>query len=76
MTPPNSDQTYSRHAALTARGGPGFGRVAPSHAVRGEWDHPPGKLAVLFELERIATLLRDGGDPLDPDRDRRAFTPT
>jgi hypothetical protein len=40
----------------------------------GEWDDPPGKLALLFELERVAQLLRGGdGDPFDPDRDRNAF---
>jgi hypothetical protein len=39
----------------------------------GEWDDPPGKLSLLFDLERIATLLRDGSDPFDPDRDRQAF---
>jgi hypothetical protein len=40
----------------------------------GEWDDPPGKLQLLFELERLATLLRDGNDPFMPDRDRLAFT--
>jgi hypothetical protein len=39
----------------------------------GEWDDPPGKLALLFELERVAQLLRDGQDPFDPHRDRSAF---
>jgi hypothetical protein len=39
----------------------------------GEWDDPPGKLALLFDLERVAVLLRDGGDPFHPDRDRLAF---
>jgi hypothetical protein len=39
----------------------------------GEWDDPPGKLGLLFELERIAALLRDGNEPFDPDRDRLAF---
>jgi hypothetical protein len=39
----------------------------------GEWDDPPGKLALLFELERLAALLRDGNDPFMPDRDRLAF---
>jgi hypothetical protein len=39
----------------------------------GEWDDPPGKLALLFDLERIGTLLRDGSDPFHPDRDRLAF---
>ncbi len=39
----------------------------------GEWDDPPGKLALLFDLERVAALLRDGGDPFRPDRDRAAF---
>lgn len=39
----------------------------------GEWDDPPGKLALLFELERLEGLLRDGNDPFDPDRDRLAF---
>jgi len=39
----------------------------------GEWDDPPGKLALLYDLERVATLLRDGGEPFYPDRDRLAF---
>jgi hypothetical protein len=39
----------------------------------GEWDDPPGKLGLLFELERVADLLRDGIDPFHPDRDRMAF---
>ena len=39
----------------------------------GEWDDPPGKLALLYDLERVTALLRDGGDPFHPDRDRRAF---
>ena len=38
----------------------------------GEWDDPPGKLALLFDLERVAALLRDGVDPFHPDRDRAA----
>jgi hypothetical protein len=39
----------------------------------GEWDDPPGKLAMLYDLERVAALLRDGLDPFDPDQDRAAF---
>jgi hypothetical protein len=39
----------------------------------GEWDDPPGKLALLYDLERIGALLRDGGEPFHPDRDRAAF---
>jgi hypothetical protein len=39
----------------------------------GEWDDPPGKLALLFDLERIGPLLRDGLDPFHPDHDRSAF---
>ena len=39
----------------------------------GEWDDPPGKLALLYDLERVAALLRDGGEPFHPDRDRLAF---
>jgi hypothetical protein len=39
----------------------------------GEWDDPPGKLALLYDLERVAALLRDGIDPFHPDRDRTAF---
>ncbi len=39
----------------------------------GEWDDPPGKLALLYDLEHIASLLRDGSDPFYPDRDRLAF---
>jgi hypothetical protein len=39
----------------------------------GEWDDPPGKLALLYDLERVAALLRDGGDPFLPARDRPAY---
>jgi hypothetical protein len=39
----------------------------------GEWDDPPGKIALLVDLERIGALLRDGLDPFHPDRDRLAF---
>lgn len=39
----------------------------------GEWDDPPGKLALLYDLERVAALLRDGGEPFHLDRDRLAF---
>jgi hypothetical protein len=39
----------------------------------GEWDDPPGKLALLGELERIGVLLRDGRDPFRAERDRPAF---
>jgi hypothetical protein len=39
----------------------------------GEWDDPPGKLSLLFDLERVAAALRDGIDPFNPDRDRMAF---
>ena len=40
----------------------------------GEWDDPPGKLALLFDLERIGAVLRDGHDPFHPERDRPVFT--
>jgi hypothetical protein len=39
----------------------------------GEWDDPPGKLALLYDLERVAALLKDGDAPFHPDRDRPAF---
>jgi hypothetical protein len=39
----------------------------------GEWDDPPGKLALLLDLERVAALLRDGNEPFHPARDRSAF---
>lgn len=39
----------------------------------GEWDDPPGKLSLLYDLERVAALLRDGLDPFVPDRDRPSF---
>jgi len=39
----------------------------------GEWDDPPGKLNLLYELERVAALLRDGLEPFHPGRDRGAF---
>jgi hypothetical protein len=32
----------------------------------GERDDPPGKLAVLYDLELIAALLRDGDEPFPP----------
>jgi hypothetical protein len=39
----------------------------------GEWDDPPGKLGLLYDVELVAALLRDGGEPFHPDRDRLAF---
>jgi hypothetical protein len=39
----------------------------------GDWEDPPGKLTLLFELERVETLLRDGSDPFNPRRDRPVF---
>lgn len=39
----------------------------------GEWDDPPGKLSLLYDLERMAPLLRDGNEPFHPDRDRLSF---
>jgi hypothetical protein len=39
----------------------------------GEWEDPPGKLALLFELDRISALLREGREPFHCDRDRDAF---
>jgi hypothetical protein len=39
----------------------------------GEWDDPPGKITLLYDLERATARLRDGGEPFHPDRDRLAF---
>jgi len=39
----------------------------------GEWDDPPGKLALLYDLERVSDLLREGLDPFYPERERTAF---
>ncbi|HUJ35734.1 MAG TPA: hypothetical protein VLW51_11025 [Solirubrobacteraceae bacterium] len=39
----------------------------------GEWDDPAGKLALLYDLERVAALLRDGNEPFHPERDRQTF---
>jgi hypothetical protein len=39
----------------------------------GEWDDPPGKLALLYDIERVCALLREGRDPFTPVRDRAAF---
>ena len=39
----------------------------------GDWDDPPGKLALLYDLQRVAELLRPGHDPFSPDRDRIKF---
>ena len=43
------------------------------HYDSGEWDDRPGKLALLYDLERVAQLLKGGGEPFHPDRDRLAF---
>jgi hypothetical protein len=39
----------------------------------GEWDDPPGKLSLLYDLERVRELIR-GSEPFHPDRDRAAFS--
>ena len=39
----------------------------------GDWDDPPGKLALLYDLQRVAELLRPGREPFSPDRDRAHF---
>ncbi len=39
----------------------------------GEWDDPPGKLAFLYDLKRVAELLREGLEPFNPERDRLPF---
>jgi hypothetical protein len=39
----------------------------------GEWDDPAGKLALLYDLPRIAELLRPGLHAFAPDRDRAEF---
>ncbi|MGZ4198400.1 MAG: hypothetical protein ACXVUE_24955 [Solirubrobacteraceae bacterium] len=39
----------------------------------GEWDDPPGKLSLLYDLERVRELIR-GTEPFHPDRDRAAFS--
>jgi hypothetical protein len=38
----------------------------------GEWDDPPGKLALLYDIERVRELIR-GCEPFQPKRDRLAF---
>lgn len=43
------------------------------HYDSGEWDDPPGKLALLYDLERVAQLLKEGTEPFHPDRDELAF---
>ena len=62
------------------------GRVFDFGGVRLQAIHAPGHmddhyvffepthgLALLFDIERVAMLLRDGIDPFHPDRDRLAF---
>ena len=39
----------------------------------GDWEDPPSKLTLLYELERLGTLLRDGNEPFLPHRDRPVF---
>jgi len=43
------------------------------HYDSGEWDDSPGRLALLYDLERVTQLLRDGAEPFHPDPDRLAF---
>jgi hypothetical protein len=38
----------------------------------GEWDDPPGKLALLYDLERVRELIRSH-EPFDPTPDCGAF---
>src|SRR5437660_1620797 len=38
----------------------------------GDWDDPPGKLALLYDLERVRELVR-GHHPFDPARDHAVF---
>jgi hypothetical protein len=38
----------------------------------GESDDPPGKLSLLYDLERVRQLVR-GQEPFDPARDQAAF---
>jgi hypothetical protein len=38
----------------------------------GEWDDPPGKLSLLYDLDRVRELVR-GPEPFHPERDRAAF---
>ena len=39
----------------------------------GEWDDPPGKLSLLYDVERVRELIR-GTEPFHPGRDRAAFS--
>ena len=39
----------------------------------GEWDDPPGKLALLYDLQRVGDLLRPGLEPFSPERDQFKF---
>jgi hypothetical protein len=39
----------------------------------GLYEDPAGKISLLFDLERVAHLLRDGVDPWVPERDRAEF---
>ena len=39
----------------------------------GAWNDPPGKLQLLYDLDRVRGLLRAGEDVFDPDRDRESF---
>ena len=48
-------------------------RRGPSATTPASGTTRPGKLALLFDIERVAALLRDGVDPFHPDRDRTAF---
>ena len=39
----------------------------------GNWDGPPGKLVLLFDLPHVHAVLRDGNDPFAFRPDRPLF---
>jgi hypothetical protein len=47
--------------------------AAASNWDSGAWEDPIAKTAWLVDLERVASLFRDGVDPFHPDRDHAAF---
>ena len=69
MSPPNSDQTYARHPALTALGGPSADWIERildiTSRVNGEPDHSIKKLGRVSDLATLALVDELDVDPQD-----------
>ena len=69
MSPPNSDQTYGRHPALTALGGPSADRIERilhnTSRVNGEPNYSIEQLGRVWDLATLALIDELDVDPQD-----------